>query len=513
MTSSSPVPVSAGFLLWGDALATTLSSWPALAHELRVRGLDSDPTVLIQTIKHTVDNPDDSSKQISQALNSMFNTLNNASISLRDDAENANQALNVAMESLNKQTAEIQRSDHQLQTAKAQINALNECNILLKDLSKLTHTANTRRLSKDPPPFDGKEKHIETRQEQYLIWKDLVNLNFVKDPHIFTSERDQLLHICELLTGDAQTYNNGVMKAVMASTDHTTWPYQTATDFFKALDKQYATLDLSRSASMKFDACLQGKRPFQNFLAQLRVLGRQCHKTDEQMVEALKKKVSDNIQQKLSGICDRPAVDNFEAWADKCQVFYLNQVEYEHNRQYQAPIPHQQPRHAPAHTTATIPTPASTPVQAADYGDPMQLDAFRGQHIDRDTCIAQSLCFYCKESGHGIEGCNKKKQADARRAAYRLLPIRPPQTQRSQYQTPHSPPTQVQQHVNPSYQPYAFTRGRGGYRGGFRGGWTGGNNQFRVHQIEGGFIDTIDSDITSPTPSDSISQVSNQGKE
>jgi hypothetical protein len=45
----------------------------------------------------------------------------------------------------------------------------------------------------------------------------------------------------------------------------------------------------------------------------------------------LKKKVSESIAKALSTLDNPPARNDFTAWAAKCQTFYNNQQEYEHN--------------------------------------------------------------------------------------------------------------------------------------------------------------------------------------
>src|SRR6266436_4373939 len=128
--------------------------------------------------------------------------------------------------------------------------------------------------------------------------------------------------------------------------DPTSWEWTTTEAALTALDKQYETLDLSLSTSIAFDKCYQKNRPFQNFLAKFIGLAKTCKKTEEQKVEALKKKVSELIAKALSTLDTPPVRNDFTAWAAKCQTFYDNQQEYEHNhqlrnvtRQQMTPVP------------------------------------------------------------------------------------------------------------------------------------------------------------------------------
>jgi Mn-dependent DtxR family transcriptional regulator len=86
-------------------------------------------------------------------------------------------------------------------------------------------------------------------------------------------------------------------------------------------------------ASISFDKCFQKSQPFQNFLAEFTNLAKKYKKTEEQKVEALKKKVSESIAKALSTLDNPPSQNDFAASAVKCQTFYDNQQEYEHNHQ------------------------------------------------------------------------------------------------------------------------------------------------------------------------------------
>src|SRR5438034_3790707 len=98
---------------------------------------------------------------------------------------------------------------------------------------------------------------------------------------------------------------------------HRPWLYQTSTEFLAALDKQYTTLDLAHAAGIMFDKLHQANRPFQNFLAEFNTLAKKCRKTDEQKVEALKKKVSEEIASKIAGDSNPPPRDDFASWSAK----------------------------------------------------------------------------------------------------------------------------------------------------------------------------------------------------
>jgi hypothetical protein len=331
----------------------------------------------------------------------------------------------------------------------------------------------------------------EPTQEKYVSWKSQLRLSFAQDHETFNSHRTQVLHICGLLTGEAYSNNRDAIDQIVKDPDPSTWEFKSATDMFISLDKQYETLDLSRQASIAFDNCFQKGRPFPNFLAEFNTAARQCKKTAEQKVDALKKKVQDEIALKLANLPSPPARDDFDAWAAQCQIFYDNQQEYEHNRKMKAPTPQH-------HFT---PSPAA-PAQAD--GDPMQLDTVNRMKDEvRQYCIENKLCFYCKEPGHSVDLCQQKLAADARRGnAFRGRNRggRGGSNNRNAFQRNYTPqPSQLPapafnnyNQAPPQYPPFP-----------------------RVRALEQtGFIEgELSSDSRSPVPSDSASNISHQGKE
>jgi hypothetical protein len=170
-----------------------------------------------------------------------------------------------------------------------------------------------------------------------------------------------------------------------------------------ALDRQYKILHLSLSASISFNKCFQRNRPFQNFLAEFVGLAKKCKKIEEQKVEALKKKVSESIAKALSTLDNLPSRNNFMAWATKCQTFYDNQQEYEHNHQSRFAL-RQHPN------PVLIPNQPRLPAG----GNAMELDALHKMKAeDRQYCYVNGLYYYCKAPGHDVENCEKKQTSDA----------------------------------------------------------------------------------------------------
>ena len=469
---------------WGAALADTLLRFPALAHELRSRGIDADPSTLTSALHLTSTN--DSAHQLHDALVAMFTTLNSSVHELFMDAQSTRESIT----QLNSQV------DH--------LRDLNDR--LLSTMAQNARPA-FRRLSKDPDRFDGAQKNISERQETYTSWKTQILLNFAQDEGCFTSERSKILHICGLLAGEAKTNNTDMSDSITKEPhDVATWLYKTSSDFLKALDKQYCTLDLAHSAGIQFDKLEQKSRPFQNFLAEFNTLAKKCRKTEDQKVESLKKKVSEEIAIKIAADPSPPARDDFNAWAEKCQTWYNNQVEYEHNQKLRGG---NMPRLQDSRHTSPQSYRNSQQQQAVQQPveDPMQLDAIRPhpqssphQRPDRATCAAHGLCFYCKEPGHIADQCDKKKIADARRAAY------VPSTGRPQYR-------QTRTRSPGNLNPYSYYNGGGRGRVGlgdglgnsYRRGWQ--NPYDRLHLIGQGFVEDEVSSNGSPAPSESASQI------
>ncbi|KAI1000179.1 hypothetical protein K3495_g8018 [Podosphaera aphanis] len=140
-------------------------------------------------------------------------------------------------------------------------------------------------------------------------------------------------------------------------------------------------------------------------------LAKKSNKTEEQMVDALKKKISLEIINGLGHVTSPPARSDFADWSILCQTLYNNNQEYEHHQRFKAKSHSQiQPPHN------AYPQPQHTyPIDSAiSNGDPLQLDAMRED--ERKRCIDQGLCFYCKIFGHLVEDCRSKKAADERNA-------------------------------------------------------------------------------------------------
>jgi hypothetical protein len=279
-----------------------------------------------------------------------------------------------------------------------------------------------RRISKDPEPFSGGEKDVAKRQQQYVVWKSQINSCFAQDAAVFHTERRKILHIAGLLAGDAYELHRPYFDTITINpTDMDMWHWKTAADVFKTLSIQFETMDLAQQASQKFDNLFMLNKPFQNFVAELRSLAQRCNKTEAQKVEALKKKVSKELADKLAYQPLPPPKEDFDAWCNLCQQLYNNEQEFKHfetlksGRPAQSQLSHQFQfqRHSPLVQTQQSP---SVPLALPDAGEPMQLDSARAaaKAAARAFCGENRLCFYCRKPGHIVAECDEKKAADTR---------------------------------------------------------------------------------------------------
>ena len=272
-------------------------------------------------------------------------------------------------------------------------------------------TGNARRISEDPEKFGGVERDIAKRQQQYVNWRSQINRCFGVDRDVFNTEYRRIQHISGLLKDDAYDSNREHFDTITENPDDPEdWHWKTATQVFQALNAQYETLDLSQQASQAFDNLWMTNKPFQNFLADFNRLAAICGKTEEQKVEALRIKVSQELSDEIAHRGDRPGKANFAKWAEMCQQMYNNLEEQKHIdklRNSRLNANRQQPRTTTSHNQR----PDNSP--APGIGDPMVLDATRPRPT-REQCIQYGLCFYCKKPGHSRDECEDKKRADAR---------------------------------------------------------------------------------------------------
>ena len=371
---------------WGLALAQSFRQTPDISNFLGLGGVCTDCTGLSK-IPAT-------DKALAAQIDAFSNTIEEGIQHMRKTLESEMAAEKMAAQTLRDELKELQAQFNQL-SLKTNTNPGNP---------------NVRRTTNDPEKFAGTEKDIAKRQKEYVNWRSHINRTFAIDDMVFTDDFRRINHIAGLLTGDAfDIHRDNFNKIVEYPLDNTKWPWKTSSEVFKAINAQYETLDLSREAKMKFDELAMKKKPYQNFIAEFNSLASQCGKTEEQKVDALELKVSEELASEASHQIVKPDRDDFAAWSTLYQKIYDSLQESAHvnklrNKQttttYRLPPP-------------TVPSHQPAPSAPAANPDAMQLDALRPRPT-HDDCRAYRLCFYCKKPGHTKDNCEEKKTNDAR---------------------------------------------------------------------------------------------------
>jgi hypothetical protein len=485
------IPSIAERTTWGKALSNNIvDSFPRIA-TITASGVGADCTALINMIR------------VNSNASRQFNAILEAIEDYIEHSERQNDA------SLTEKDVEIAKKFTQLE----------EQNLLIQNLAaRLASTSHvtptSRRVSKDPQPFAGDNKDIAKRQQEYVNWCSQIRLVFLQDGDVFTTDIKKILHVAGLLTGDAQDVNRNDFDTIIDNPhDPTMWKWRSIDAVFASLDIQYRTLDLSREASRDFDNLFMKGKPFQNFIAQFSTLAQKSGKTERQKVEALKLKVSDELQKATAIQINTPGAEAFEEWCSFYQKLYNNQKDYEHLQRRKQDHGYQprSPLPLPQRTTVTQPP---APAQLPD-GDPMILDATRGQRElgraqERQRRRELNLCFYCGSPEHQVDQCSEKVAKDSKwnphtgNAISRPQPARSagPQQQFGAYNrsTPHfSQPRQ-------QYQPPARPTRNPAYQSGFPA-------YNRIRHIDHGYVEGEVSGSPAPSVADSASIAQEQLKE
>ncbi|KAI0992449.1 hypothetical protein K3495_g15736, partial [Podosphaera aphanis] len=361
---------------WGKQLAAYLAGFPLIAEPIEALGFSKDPTRLISFFEEAERRKDQSAEAFIEFLTILgFNIekKNKVVSEAEKELDCANAQLHAVLKTntdLHEQIRQLKMVDkndlqRQLTEAQAELQGMKYA-ISHQPAPTQNPQPSHHRISKDPDRFSGETTDMTKRQQEYVNWKSTILTCFLQDNHVFSNERTKLLHIFGLLSGAAHENNRIYFdEAVKNPNDPKSWTWKTATQLFTSLDAQYETINLKLDASIKFDVLYQKKTPFPNFIALFQNLSQRCGKTEEQKVEALKKKVSVEIAQKLATLDSPPSVDDFDGWVKKCARFYENLQEYEHNQKAKN---HDNP------FQRTNPKPQTPQPATIDMGDPMQLD-------------------------------------------------------------------------------------------------------------------------------------------
>jgi hypothetical protein len=382
---------TADHIRWGVALAREFTSMPNIKSSLCTGGVDLDCSHLISAAS--------ADPALSAQIQAMTTTIEagiqhsimNLEFSL--DTEKTEAA------NLRKKVAELQQLVNQLSASLSRI-ALGG-----------SGGGSARRITSDPDKFTGAEKDIAKRQQEYVNWRSQCNRCFTIDESVFNSELRKITHIAGLLAGDAYHVNrDSFNKVIEHPHDPELWPWHTSNEVFRSLNAQYETLDLSREAKMEFDKLTMAKKPYQNFIAEFNSLAAQCGKTDEQKVDSLELKVSQELANEAAHQINKPDRTNFAAWTTFYQSIWNSLQESQHVNKLRTK---QNTFFPTTNLDHRNPAPTPTPPNPAPGPDAMQLDAMRPRP-SREECVARGLCFYCKKPGHGRDNCEEKKTNDAR---------------------------------------------------------------------------------------------------
>ena len=304
-------------------------------------------------------------------------------------------------------------------------------------------TSRPRRITTDPPPFKADHRNTVKRQEDYTTWKSALLSVFARDSPVFSSDFDQILHVASLLIGDTITPLRGDFdKITQNPTDKTYWRWQTLEQLWEFLDKRYATVDLALLSSHKFDDLSHGKQDFRDFVDKLRDFRDKSHKTSEQMVDALKRKVNKDIRDLLVTLPGSltPSQSEFDKWVAVCQDFQDKITERNHNEKWSTRTLQHQERQPQTTTTGGDAMDLSQ-VQSQPQPQPQSESRPRKSISweERNRRRNEGLCLYCGQPGHMKANCPVAPRPSSPQNSQRPLALLPP-PQYPQTPAPLQPP-------------------------------------------------------------------------
>lgn len=399
------------------------AGYPAVAHILEENPPDGDTTVLVAAIN--------ANSTLIPLWDSVFTKLNGGIVNQHSEALAEKQTLydqiNSLRTNMTDRNKEIDGLNNTINALRAQLTqSYNTVSQLTQTITGL-HVTNgggaattvtyRGRISDDPNPFSGEGADRAKVQQEYMNWKAKMKSNFIQDGHIFNTLTKRVLQIVGLLTGDAFTLNRSFVNQVHAHPrdtpeDRAFWDYKSEEAVWEVLDKQYEVVNLKQNAQIKLDGLFmewedtRGKKhltPYPNFVADFSNQANLAELTDSQKVEAFKKKVSAPIQDAFAITIDRPGAQDIAKWIALGQKFWDNIQEKDHNQKYTVGK-----KQAPSNSNP--PNPAKHNKTTVDPNDP---DAMELCNIyiaamtkeDRDWCMQNKLCFYCKKTGHSVWEC------------------------------------------------------------------------------------------------------------
>lgn len=285
-----------------------------------------------------------------------------------------------------------------------------------------------RRITSDPPPFTGEETDIVKRQIDFLnFWAQLQRV-LTNDVDVFDTPYKQLSQLAGLMKGKAQyQYRVAISSLVSNPTDESKWSWKSTPatpsgeparsaleNAYLDLARQYVTVDLKLAAKFKFDELYMKDSSFANFLSELIDLGDQCGKTEDQLTDAMRMKVSTPLDKAVANQTERPTT--FDGWCALYQKLWDNLQESKHYAKLRQT--HNPSSAVNQHKNSQQNQKKNNGNQAKQQqqllppiGDPMQLDAisqttFAFNRLD----LHPNQCAYCRNFGHRKETCPERPE-------------------------------------------------------------------------------------------------------
>ncbi|KAJ8067043.1 hypothetical protein OCU04_004423 [Sclerotinia nivalis] len=129
------------------------------------------------------------------------------------------------------------------------------------------------------------------------------------DLQLFASEQKKISHTISLL--DGQVRQECITDITRFVDDPTC--FDSAVSFLAKLDKLYISVDIEREASFKFDKLsIDPKESFSAFFSTLSHLANSCHKSDREIVNAMKQKVTAPFRTLVIGDSNPYATDDVD---------------------------------------------------------------------------------------------------------------------------------------------------------------------------------------------------------
>ncbi|KAK6595920.1 hypothetical protein H4I96_10239 [Botrytis cinerea] len=259
--------------------------------------------------------------------------------------------------------------------------------------------ASRRQTSRNPDPFKAEKSAALSRQNEYLAWKQGLQLCWKIDPLVFDTEEKKICHMASLIEGRARQERREDIDDILGDRS----PYESASQFLKKLDTLYVTIDTEREAAIQFDKLKMDRQPFSTFYTTFDHLGRQCRYGTRNLVLALKLKVSDELKILMRADPNPCSLDDLDGWVQKFSNWSQNCRESDH---YLGPVHRDLKQSA---YTRTMPLQTNN--------DPMELDAMRYPTeigiARRNDVSVSAITARNLVTPYGI--ANQKKQADAQR--------------------------------------------------------------------------------------------------